>query len=373
MWRDPQSTNDKEPEAAKSTKVSTTRIELRSNANEMTANLPLASYGKIFRCARASEGFGNLRARRAAPTSQLPVVRASWFVLLWVLWANSSEKSTVHDVRAPRTRKIETRGGQKDATRGGEKKKRTKGDGRRDTPFWLPLLENARTPTVLSFRARTTQTHERASLLPYHRLLATKKGDCCLLVGYPSMATAAQRNRKEVSHYVVTAFPPGAVLHTACCTNFTSEASTVRLWRVLGWTRKDVPRHQGWPAFLSARSCFTHTLSPHFSPTSLPHDTLADTDRISSWPNHAAWRYVQPLRRRRAVASNRSSSCPFLRKCPFTVALPVYTRCLPPMAVAAGASCWSRRNAGSMPCWDTKPTPRMRLTTWRTKAAPIRS
>jgi hypothetical protein len=165
MWRDPQSTNDKEPEAAKSTKVSTTRIELRSNANEMTANLPLASYGKIFRCARASEGFGNLRARRAAPTSQLPVVRASWFVLLWVLWANSSEKSTVHDVRAPRTRKIETRGGQKDATRGRRKKKK----GRKETadethhsgcPCWRTRVRLQSYPSV---HERHRHTKEQVS------------------------------------------------------------------------------------------------------------------------------------------------------------------------------------------------------------------
>jgi hypothetical protein len=185
MWRDPQSTNDKEPEAAKSTKVSTTRIELRSNANEMTANLPLASYGKIFRCARASEGFGNLRARRAAPTSQLPVVRASWFVLLWVLWANSSEKSTVHDVRAPRTRKIETRGGQKDATRGRRKKK--KDERRRQTRHTiLVALVGERAYAYSPILPCTNDTDTRKSKSPTLPPIASDEKRRLLFVGWIS-------------------------------------------------------------------------------------------------------------------------------------------------------------------------------------------
>ena len=54
-------------------------------------------------------------------------------------------------------------------------------------------------------------------------------------------STASAKNRKEVSHYVVTAFPPGAVLKSITCANFTSESSTVsmscwmclRMWKCL--------------------------------------------------------------------------------------------------------------------------------------------
>ena len=40
-------------------------------------------------------------------------------------------------------------------------------------------------------------------------------------------AVSTSHNRKEVAHYVVTAFPPGAVLNAVTCDNFTSESSKV--------------------------------------------------------------------------------------------------------------------------------------------------